>query len=302
MPMPIVKPIGVFDKEADVEYMSFTDALKLPFTNAHQPSLAVTALRAASKKKKIAASFQVPSSRISTATPIAKLKNRTNFKIGVAAKVRGVVECNTCHKPRCIYSLAAVSQMKPPPPHEAPPSTQELKHYQALAKGRLDDAVESHIFICGMAPLDSDEPFHDIFLCDPSLDCDTHIEPEFYVSRIVPTRLELCCHCTGVFELPIDLNIHLKAPEGPYSVVLPICKACIDGGCHIIVRAARANATAMQDRLDRENNRETVAASTATRAAAEAAATAAATSATTTTSTPPEAELHNMLYSASLCT
>ncbi len=56
MPMPILKPIGVFDKEADVEYMSFTDALKLPFTNAHQPSLAVTTLRAASKKKKIVVS------------------------------------------------------------------------------------------------------------------------------------------------------------------------------------------------------------------------------------------------------
>ena len=81
-----------------------------------------------------------------------------------------------------------------------------------------------------MTPLDSDDPFHDIFLCDPLLDCDTHIEPEFYVSRIVPTRLELCCHCAGVFESPIDLNIHLKAPEGPYFVVLPICKACIDSG------------------------------------------------------------------------
>ena len=116
------------------------------------------------------------------------LKNRTNFKIGVAAKVRGVVECNTCQKPRCIYSLAAVSQMKPPPPQhnylndqrdEAPPSAQEVKQYHALAKGRLDDAVESPIFICGMAPLHSDDPFHDIFLCDPLLDCDTHIEPEF---------------------------------------------------------------------------------------------------------------------------
>jgi hypothetical protein len=64
-----------------------------------------------------------------------------------------------------------------------------------------------------MAPLDSDDPFHDIFLCDPSLDFDKHIEAEFYVSRILPTRMELFGHCARVFDSPIDLNNHLKAHE-----------------------------------------------------------------------------------------
>jgi len=51
---------------------------------------------------------------------------------------------------------------------------------------------------------------------------------------------------------------------GPYVVGLPFCMACADSGCHIIVRAARANAKAVQARLDRENAREAAATATAT--------------------------------------
>ena len=93
-------------------------------------------------------------------------------------------------------------------------------------------------FICGMAPLDSDDPCYGIILCDTSLDCETHVEAEFYISGIEPSRKEICCHCTGVCDSPIELSSSLKAPNEPYSVVLPICKARLDDSCNNIVRAA----------------------------------------------------------------
>jgi hypothetical protein len=99
MPMPIPKPIVAGDKE--IEYMSFADAHTRPFTNEHQPSLAVTALRAATRKKKASIREQLPSSRrrvFPFAMNITKLKNKSDFKIGVATKVRGVVECNNCKR------------------------------------------------------------------------------------------------------------------------------------------------------------------------------------------------------------
>ncbi len=102
MPMPIPKPIGVGDKETDVLYMSFVEAHTLPFTNEHQTSLTATTLRAATRKKKttIRQQIMLRVASLSTAPSITKLKNKSNFKIGVAAKVRGVVECNNCRKPR----------------------------------------------------------------------------------------------------------------------------------------------------------------------------------------------------------
>ena len=198
---------------------------------------------------------------------ITKLKNKSNFKVGIASKVRGVVECKNCQKPRCIFSHFSVSHMRVPLPlpvdgeeGEATHPMDNVHQYQAQAKARLIDAMMSPIFMCGMAPLDSDDPFYDIFLADPSLDCDKHIEAEFYVSRIEPTRLEICCHCAGLSDSPIDLNNSLKAHAGPFSIVLPICKACIESGCHVIVRSARANAKAMHARLEQENAREAPAA------------------------------------------
>ncbi len=86
----------------------------------------------------------------------------------------------------------------------------------SMVKGRLQDAIESPIFICGMAPLDPDDPTcHELFLCDTSLDCDSHVEADFYVSRIQSSRLELCCHCAYVLDSPIVMNTYLKASAGP---------------------------------------------------------------------------------------
>ena len=53
-----------------------------------------------------------------------------------------------------------------------------------------------------------------------------------------------------------ELNASLKALEGPYSLVLPICKACMESGCNIVVRSARQNAKAKHARMDLDRDRE----------------------------------------------
>jgi len=247
MPMPIPKSVDLSQIATDLHYLSFQEAQLLPFTNEHQPSLTSIDLRDVAKQRKTTTSQQLPASRVAQGPIITNLKNKSNFKIGVALKVQGVVECNRCHKPLCIYSRSAISRMKPPLPPPSlddtpsePLTSQQVNDCQAMVKDMLNDAVESTIFMCGMVALDLDDPCYDLFRFDPSLDCDTHVESEFYVSRIQPKRVVLCYHCAGtMLDSPIQLNTHLKAPEGPYSIVLPICKACIDSGCHIIVRSAR---------------------------------------------------------------
>ena len=93
------------------------------------------------------------------------------------------------------------------------------------------------------------------------------------------------------------MNTHLKAPNGPYSVVLPICKACIDDGCPIIVRSARNNANTKQARLEKQDAREAastgIAASTASTTTTTFATTAPTTIATTIAATS-QAEPHQL--------
>jgi len=126
--------------------------------------------------------------------------------------------------------------MKPPLPKAiegriddiAPDPAIDLNLYRAMARARLHDAIETPIFGCGMAPMDKDDPCYDVFHCDPSSDCNAHIEANFYTLKIQPTRVELCYHCAGNFDSPVELNCSLKVPDGPYSVVLPACTMCLD--------------------------------------------------------------------------
>jgi len=129
---------------------------------------------------------------------------------------------------------------------------EDIHDYRRWTKDRLHDAMESSIFICGITPLDFGESIYDIFCCDPSLDCNTHIEGDFYTSRIKAERIELRCHCVGEFNSRVELNSNLKYPECPYSVVLPVYKVCLQNGCNIIVLATRRNALAKQARVDVE--------------------------------------------------
>ncbi len=134
--------------------------------------------------------------------------------------------------------------MKPPLEENiqdpATPTSEEVKQYRAFAKDMLADAMESLIYMCGMDPPDP----------DPSLDCDAHIESEFYTSKIQPTRVKIFCHCAGKYDSPVELNTTLKAPDGPYSIVLSICEECLANGCRVVVRAARQNAQAKQAKMD----------------------------------------------------
>ena len=81
---------------------------------------------------------------------------------------------------------------------------EEMHNYRAVAKDMSRESMESPIFVCGMAPLDSDDPMYDIFRFYLSLECNTRIEAYFYTPRIWLERIELCCHRAGEFKSPVE--------------------------------------------------------------------------------------------------
>jgi len=103
----------------------------------------------------------------------------------------------------------AVSHMKP---HVAPSCNNQLKNSPATShevllqqylsmvnKERMQDVMKSLIFICRTAPLDSDDPCHELFLCDSSLDCDSHVEAEFYI-----------CFAGSTLEIGAMLSLRMR--------------------------------------------------------------------------------------------
>jgi hypothetical protein len=89
----------------------------------------------------------------------------------------------------------------PPPSLDDTPSeqltSQQGHEYQVMVKDMLHDATESSIYMCGMVVVDIDDPCYSIYNCDFSLECDTLLDLEFYISRIQPRPTVLCCHCAG---------------------------------------------------------------------------------------------------------
>ena len=116
--MSIPKPTSIKDTFENMHYMSFEEVQVLPFGSKHLPPLKATTLRIASdtKRKGAIARAQLRAARVATSLPhnMTKSKHITASKIAFASRVRGVVDCKSCLKPRCIYSHSALSQMKPP--------------------------------------------------------------------------------------------------------------------------------------------------------------------------------------------
>jgi len=88
------------------------------------------------------------------------------------------------------------------------------------------------------------------------VECDTHIESEFYTSKMQPQNIAMFCHCDGAKDSLAMPKSSLKDPKGPYSILLSICEDCIVVGRHNIVRAARQNAQVKQVMLDAHVARE----------------------------------------------
>jgi hypothetical protein len=105
MPMPFPKPLVLGD--IDFHYMTFAEAQVLPFIGEYQPSLVKSVARIVdtakrNKEASIIASRLAPSRVTITLPFIMKLNDWSNLKMAAATKVRGVVVCNTCFRPRCI--------------------------------------------------------------------------------------------------------------------------------------------------------------------------------------------------------
>ena len=106
-------------------------------------------------------------------------------------------------------------------------------------RARFTTPLESTMNMCGMTTFDHDDPFYAMFQCDPSLKCDSHVESDYSFQEFHQSGWFCVVIALYMLDSHVELHTHLKAPEGLNSIVPPICKACLDNGCHIIVRHAR---------------------------------------------------------------
>ena len=110
--------------------------------------------------------------------PEAKEIDKTNKSLLTNSKVRGILDCHECGKPRCIYSV---------------------KKLDIVATRKVDDIRCSKLYVCGSFLFLPDSMYHSTIVVRQALSCEEHVEVQYYSSTLCSFP-PVCYHCGGPEE------------------------------------------------------------------------------------------------------
>ena len=118
----------------------------------------------------------------SVVTSDAKAADIENKKLLIASKVRGVIVCVECNKPRCVYAASTLSYQK---------------------KTLLKLAKDTNIYTCGSELFPPNTPLHGTIVCRQALTCTHSMEAPYYSSSCT-TFPPVCWYCASPEEMLAD--------------------------------------------------------------------------------------------------
>jgi hypothetical protein len=191
MPLPIPKPSSIAGKP-DLHYMSFEEAVELPFSNEYQPSLQNRRRNTHVVNGEVA----IGGREMRTPTESDQLNKITQGKY-----IRGVVACKDCTKPRCIYSFTSPSRMKPHSTEgTVEPNAVAILLCREYVVQQFEAAENNAVYVCGMQPFDADDIMHGVIVTREGLECHHPVEYMNYGNPKLTASwfdASLCAYCAG---------------------------------------------------------------------------------------------------------
>ena len=126
----------------------------------------------------------------------------------VCGKVRAIIACGECSKPRCIYSP---SKLTPP----------QMKTIEAIK--------DSKLYTCGSALLPPESAYANIIVRE-AIVCSLYLESQYNSSKLV--HFQPVCYYCGLGEDTLVNDDDIKKLRENYAVVYPICFLCKSDGKH----------------------------------------------------------------------
>lgn len=136
-------------------------------------------------------------------------------------RVRSVVHCFRCSKPRCIYAQKQLS-------------TRE--------RILLEEITTTCVFSCGSPLLPPLHPLEGRISMKIFRSCDAPLEMAFYSSNL--DSANVCCHCGSSNN---NISVDVDLPRG-HRVTLPVCEQCKLAG-----REVRSLLPVKRTELERED-------------------------------------------------
>ena len=123
----------------------------------------------------------------------------------MSAKVRAVITCGECLKPRCVYSRTKLS---------------------VTEQAKLTDVKESWLYTCGSSLFPPSSEFHGTIIARQSITCASPIETSYFSATLVHFP-PVCYWCGGQEETLVkdDEYGHLSAHFQTVHAICFLCKA-----------------------------------------------------------------------------
>lgn len=141
------------------------------------------------------------------ATSEAKACDKENRKLLVASKVRAVLVCVECMKPRCVYAAGALT------PDE---------------KRCLKPLINSRVYSCGCELFPPEHPLHSSVIVRQAINCSDPMEAQYY-SATCMSFPPVCWFCGSPEEVLAEDEL-VRSLKDEYAVVRPICFLCRSDG------------------------------------------------------------------------
>ncbi|SMN01555.1 hypothetical protein SPONL_2127 [uncultured Candidatus Thioglobus sp.] len=124
-----------------------------------------------------------------------------------ATKVRDVIRCQECHKPRCIFSKSKLS---------------------LVDKCIVERVKDSSLFTCGCGLFHKSSSFFETIVVRQKISCTAPMEAQYFSSKLVSFP-PVCYYC-GCPEEMLSTDPAIAQLKEEYSVVRPICFLCVSSG------------------------------------------------------------------------
>ena len=124
------------------------------------------------------------------------------------------------------------------------PTKEAIKECREYAGQQMDAAKENELYICGMQPLDPDNPMHGVIIARNGLECHDHVEFEYFsqpYQNAAWYNAKLCAYCAGTSGLDGFVDEELAVE---WRSLLPVCQTCRDDGALPLVRTRKRNGSA----------------------------------------------------------
>ena len=131
-----------------------------------------------------------------------KSQSQGSFRLS-GEKVRYVLTCGECLKPRCVYSARALTK-------------QQLR--------LLEEYSYDHFYVCGGSIIPEKSELFSLCAFEIGINCETELSSHYYSSRLkFPPR----CYVCGVFS---DLVVIPQEKSQKFQSIHPICTCCQQAG------------------------------------------------------------------------